>query len=202
MIKLYEREIYDTSENEALIRASDFTGFNKNDFRCEVIKKPKRVGLFKKEDGIFHCWYEYKGMDAHKQLEIADATLYFDTKQKKILVLRFGFKSYEIDYSKLIGYEMIVKSRNRTYTVSNSNKALKGALLFGTIGAVVGAADSETITETVEEVEMIIRLRFSDKEYFEILTCNHRWETDDEEWMEILEQSKVIDEYFKELLKA
>ncbi len=195
MIKLYEFERHATSKNEALIRASDYTGFNKEDFKCEVIKEPKRVGLFKKEDGLYNCWYEYEGMDADKELRIADAILYFDTTQKKILVIRFGFKAYEIDY------EMVVKSVNRTYTISNKNKALKGALLIGAVGAIVGAADSKTVSETVDEVEMVIRLRFLDKEYFEILTCNNRWQTDDEEWREIVEQSKEVDEYLKELLK-
>ena len=201
MIRLYDCEEHASSKNYALYLASDFTGFNKNDFKCEVIKEPKRVGLFKKEDGIYHCWYEYEGMDSDKELRIADATLYFDTKQKKILILRFGFKSYEVDYSGLVDYEIMVKSRNRTYTVSNKNKALKGALLFGTVGAIVGAADSKTISETVEEMEMVIRLRFLDKDYFEILTCNNRWEPHDEEWREIVEQSKVVDEYLNELIK-
>ncbi len=201
MIKLYEFERHATSKNEALIRASDYTGFNKEDFKCEVIKEPKRVGLFKKEDGLYNCWYEYEGMDADKELRIADAILYFDTTQKKILVIRFGFKAYEIDYSNLVDYEMVIKSVNRTYTISNKNKALKGALLFGAVGAIVGAADSKTVSETVDEVEMVIRLRFLDKEYFEILTCNNRWQTDDEEWREIVEQSKEVDEYLKELLK-
>ncbi len=201
MIKLHECEWYAPNKREALYKASLYTGFDKEFFECEVIKEPKKVGLFKKEDGIYHCWYEYEGMDSDKELRIADATLHFDTKQKIILVLRFGYKAYEIEYSDLVDYEMVVKTVNRTYTVSNKNKALKGAILFGMAGAVVGAVDSEVVSETVEQVEMVIRLKFSDKKYFDIITCDHRWETDDEEWREILEQSKEIDEYFKELLK-
>ena len=202
MIKLYEiNEWPAKSKEEALRFASDFTGFSSHEFKCEVIKEPKRVGLFKKEDGIYHCWYEYRGMDSDKEIDIADPTLYFDIKKKKILVIRHGFKSYELDYSNLIDYEMIVKSVNRTYTISNKNKALKGALLFGTVGAIVGAANSEIVSETVEQVEMIIRLRFDNKEYFDILTCNNLWETDDEEWRNILEQGKEVDDYLKELLQ-
>ena len=150
MIRLYEGDWHIKSRNEALIHASNYTGFNKEDFKCEVIKEPKRVGLFKKEDGVFHCWYEYAGMDADKELKIVDAHMYFDTTQKKILVIRYGFKSYEIDYSDLIDYEMVISSSisTRTRTISNKNKALKGAILFGTTGAIAGAADSETVTET------------------------------------------------------
>ena len=124
------------------------------------------------------------------------------SKQKKILVIRIGFKAYEVEYSDLVGYEMVIVSKNRTYTVSNNkkNKALKGGILFGTVGAIVGATDSEIITETVEQVEMIIRLKFTDKESFEILTCNHCWETDDKEWRDIIDQSKILDEYFKEIM--
>lgn len=202
MIKLYEWDRVATSKSEALKKACLYTGFSAYDFKCEVIKEPKRIGIFKKEEGIYHCWYEYKGMDADKMFRIANATLYFDTKQKKILVIRIGFKAYEVEYSDLVGYEMVIASKNRTYTVSNNkkNKALKGGILFGTVGAIVGATDSEIITETVEQVEMIIRLKFTDKESFEILTCNHRWETDDKEWRDIIDQSKILDEYFKEIL--
>ena len=86
MIKLHEWDnLKASSINDALTFASLYTGFNKYDFKCEVIKEPKRIGIFKKEEGIYHCWYEYKGMDADKIFRIADATLYFDTKQKKIL---------------------------------------------------------------------------------------------------------------------
>ena len=88
MIRLYEYERYATSKNEALILASDYTGFKKEDFKCEVLKEPKRVGLFKKEDGIYNCWYEYEGMDADREIRIVDAYLYADITQKKILVLR------------------------------------------------------------------------------------------------------------------
>ena len=57
MIRLYEIcEWQAKSKNEALIAASDYTGFNKEEFKCEIIKEPKRIGLFKKEDGIYHCW--------------------------------------------------------------------------------------------------------------------------------------------------
>lgn len=205
MIRLYEFERHATSKNEALIRASDYTGFSKEDFKCEVIKEPKRIGLFKKEDGLFNCWYEYEGMDADKELRIVDAHLYFDTTQKKILVLRYGFKSYEIDYSDLIDYEMVISSsiRSRTRTISNKNKALKGAILFGTTGAIVGAADSETITETStsEFAELIIRLKFENKKPFEIITCDHKCNTQNEKWRDILDQSKVADEFFRELLE-
>ncbi len=164
MIRLYEIcEWQAKSKNEALIAASDYTGFNKEEFKCEIIKEPKRIGLFKKEDGIYHCWYEYEGMDADKELKIVDAHLYVDTKQKKILVLRYGFKSYEIDYSDLIDYEMVISSSisTRTRTISNKNNALKGAILYGTVGAIIGAANSETITETStsELAELIIRLK-------------------------------------------
>lgn len=205
MIRLYEFERHATSKNEALIRASDYTGFNKEDFKCEVVKEPKRVGLFKKEDGLYNCWYEYEGMDADKELRIVDAHLYVDTKQKKILVLRYGFKAYEIDYSDLIDYEMVISSSisSRTRTISNKNKALKGAILFGTTGAIVGAADSERITETStsEIAELIIRLKFENKKPFEIITCDHKCNTQNEKWRDILDQSKVADEFFRELLE-
>lgn len=206
MIRLYEiNEWRASSKNEALIAASDYTGFNKEDFKCEVVKEPKRLGLFKKEDGIYHCWYEYEGMDADKELRIVDAHLYVDTTQKKILVLRYGFKSYEIDCSDLIDYEMVINSSisTRTRTISNKNKALKGAILFGTTGAIVGAADSETITETStsELAELIIRLKFENKKPFEIITCNQKCNTQNEKWRDILDQSKIADEFFRELLE-
>lgn len=201
MIKLYEGERYATSQNEALICASDYTGFNKEDFKCEVVKEPKRIGLFKKEDGLYNCWYEYEGMDAHKELRIVDAHLYVDTIQKKILVLRRGFHAYEIDYSDLVDYEMVIASSTRTYTVSNKNKALKGAILFGVTGAIVGAADSETVSETSELAELIIRLRFKKKEPFEILTMNYEYDTESEGWRDVLDQCKVADKFFRELLE-
>lgn len=54
MIRLHECDrIPASSRNDALFFASNYTGFNKEDFKCEVIKEPKRVGLFKKEDGIY-----------------------------------------------------------------------------------------------------------------------------------------------------
>lgn len=206
MIRLYELNEWPAkSEDEALFHASNYTGFSMEDFKCEVIKEPKRVGLFKKEDGIYHCWYEYEGMDADKELKVVDAHMYFDTTQKKILVIRYGFKAYEIDYSDLIDYEMVIASSTRTRTISNSNnnKALKGAILFGTIGAIVGAADSETITETStsEIVELIIRLKFQNKKSFEILTMDYKYNTSTKEWRDILDQSKVADEFFRELLE-
>lgn len=205
MIRLYEFERHATSKNEALIRASDYTGFNKKDFKCEVIKEPKRVGLFKKEDGLYNCWYEYEGMDADKELRVVDAHLYFDTKQKKILVIRYGFKAYEIDYSDLIDYEMVIASNTQTRTISTSkkNNALKGAILFGTTGAIVGAANSETITETStsEVAELIIRLKFKNKEPFEILTMDYKYNTENKEWRDVLDQGKVADEFFRELLE-
>lgn len=206
MIKLYEFEDWSVrSKDEALIRASNLSGINKEDFKCEVIKEPKRIGLFKKEDGIYHCWYEHEGMNADKELKVVDAHMYFDTTQKKILVVRYHIKPYEIDYSDLIDYEMVIASSTRTRTISNSNKnnALKGAILFGTTGAIVGAADSETITETStsEVAELIIRLKFKNKEPFEILTMDYKYNTANKEWRDILGQSKVADEFFRELLE-
>lgn len=55
MIRLYDWNRTATNENEALIKASNYTGFSKDDFKCEVIKELKRVGLFKKEDGNGRC---------------------------------------------------------------------------------------------------------------------------------------------------
>lgn len=200
MIRLHECDrIPASSRNDALLFASNYTGFNKEDFKCEVIKEPKRVGLFKKEDGIYHCWYEYQGMDADVDFMIADAHLYLDYDQKKILVTRIGFKAYELDCSDLTDYEMVINSNNKTYTISNKNKALKGAILFGVTGAVVGAADSETVSETVEFAELIIRLRFKEKESFEILTSNTSYDATSKLWRDILDQSKDADEYLKKL---
>lgn len=206
MIRLHEiNEWRARSKNEALIQASNYTGFNKEDFKCEVVKEPRRIGLFKKEDGIYHCWYEYEGMDADKELRIVDAHLYVDTTQKKILVIRFGFKPYEIDYSDLIDYEMVINSSisTRTRTISNKNNALKGAILFGTTGAIVGAANSETITETStsELAELIIRLKFENKKPFEIITMGYKYNTSTEDWRDVLDQSKIADEFFRELLE-
>lgn len=206
MIRLYEFDDWPVrSKEEALTRASNLSGINKEDFKCEVIKEPKRVGLFKKEDGLYNCWYEHEGMDAHKELKVVDARMYFDTVQKKILVVRYHIKPYEIDYSDLIDYEMVISSSisTRTRTISNKNKALKGAILFGTTGAIVGAADSETVTETStsELAELIIRLKFENKEPFEILTMDYKYNTANKEWRDILDQSKVADEFFRELLE-
>lgn len=201
MIRLHECDrIPATSRNDALFFASNYTGFSKEDFKCEVIKEPKRVGLFKKEDGIYHCWYEYQGMDADIDFMVADAHLYLDFSQKKILVTRIGFKAYELDCSDLIDYEMVINSNNKTYTISNKNKALKGAILFGTAGAIVGATDSETVSETVEFAELIIRLRFKGKESFEILTSNTSYDATSKLWRDILDQSKDADEYLKKLV--
>lgn len=201
MIRLHECErIPASSKNDALFFASNYTGFNKEDFKCEVIKEPKRVGLFKKEDGIYHCWYEYQGMDADIDFMIADAHLYLDYAQKKILVTRIGFKAYELDCSELTDYEMVINSNSKTYTISNKNKALKGAILLGVTGAVVGAADSEIVSETVEFAELIIRLRFKEKEPFEILTCSQKYEVADQEWRDILDQSRDADEHLKKLV--
>ena len=200
MIKLYDWNRTATSKSEALIKASNYTGFNKDDFKCEIIKESKRIGLFKKEDGIYHCWYEYHGMDADVDFMIADAHLYLDLTQKKILVVRIGFKAYELDCSDLVDYEMVINSNNKTYTISNKNKALKGAVLFGTVGAIVGAADSETVSETVNLAELVIRLRFKGKEPFEILTCSQKCNVENQEWRDILDQGKAADEYFKKLV--
>ena len=165
MIKLYEVEDWPArNKDEALISASNWSGINKEDFKCEVVKEPKKIGLFKREDGIYHHWYEYKGMDAHKELKVVDVQLYFDIVQKKILVVRYHVKPYEIDYSDMIDYEMVVVSSTQTRTISSKNKSLKGAILYGVTGAVVGAADSETVTSTSEIAELIIRLRFENKE--------------------------------------
>ena len=100
---------------------------------------------------------------------------------------------------------MVISSSisTRTRTISNKNKALKGAILFGTTGAIVGAADSETVTETStsELAELIIRLKFENKEPFEILTMDYKYNTANKEWRDILDQSKVADEFFRELLE-
>ena len=203
MIRLYEYERYATSKNEALILASDYTGFKKEDFKCEVLKEPKRVGLFKKEDGIYNCWYEYEGMDADREIRIVDAHLYADITQKKILVLRYGFLSYEIDYSDMTDYEILLNTSLNTITrtISSKNNALKGGILFGVTGAIVGAANSETITETsTNEVgELRIRLKFQNKKPIEIITCNQECNVENEEWQDILQQSKAADEFFREL---
>lgn len=71
--------------------------------------------------------------------------------------------------------------------------------MFGTVGAIVGAADSETVLETAEFAELVIRLRFKGKEPFEILTCNQKYEVADQDWRDILDQSKVVDKYLKRL---
>lgn len=206
MIRLYEIEDWPArSKDEALVSASNWSGINKEDFKCEVIREPKRIGLFKKEDGIYHHWYEYEGMNADKELKVVDAHMYFDTTQKKILVVRYHVKPYEIDYSDLTDYEMVISSSisTRTRTISNKNNALKGAILFGTTGAIVGAANSETITETStsELAELIIRLKFENKKPFEIMTSNHKCNTQNEKWRDILDQIKVADKFFKELLE-
>ena len=88
MIKLYETDrVTVSNKDEALRIASICTGFNACDFKYEVIQEPKKLGLFKKELGIYHCWYEYDGMNADKEIEIADATLYF-LESKKFICLR------------------------------------------------------------------------------------------------------------------
>lgn len=206
MIRLYEITNYPAkSKDEARSVASDYTEFNKDDFVCEVVKEPKRVGLFKWEKGLYNCWYEYPNMDSDKELRIVDVFLYADTKQKKLLVLRPGYKTHEIEYSDMIDYEMVIVSSisNRTRTISSKNKALKGGILFGVTGAVIGAADSETITETStsEVAELIIRLRFKNKEPFEILTMDYKYNTANKEWRDVLDQSKIADEFFRELLE-
>ncbi len=70
------------SKDEELAWASNYTGFNKEEFKCEIIKDPKKIGLFKKEEGLYHCWYEYEGMNADKEFVIADAHLYVDCAKK------------------------------------------------------------------------------------------------------------------------
>lgn len=203
MIILYDHETRAKSKTEALSWAGYNKGFDK-DFKCEVIKEPKKTGLFKKEDGIYHCWYEYEGMNADKEIKIVDAHLYVDTTQKKLLVIRYGFKSYEIDYSGLVDYEKVIVSSNRTLTrtISSKNNARKGAVLFGTVGAIVGAADSEVITETStdELAELVIRLKFKNREPFEILTCNRKYNTANKDWRDLLDKSSAADDFFRELL--
>ena len=202
MIRLYEITNYPAkSKDEARSVASDYTEFNKEDFVCEVVKEPKRVGLFKWEKGLYNCWYEYPGMDSDKEIRIVDVFLYADTQQKKLLVDRPGYKTYEIDYSNLIDYEMVTVSSTQTRTISSKNKALKGAILYGATGAIIGAADSETITSTSEAAELIIRLRFANKESVEIKTCDQRCNMQNKKWRDILDQSKVADEFFRELLE-
>ncbi len=75
--------------------------------------------------------------------------------------------------------------------------------MFGATGAIVGAADSEVITETStsEVAELIIRLRFKSKESVEIKTCDQKCNTSTKEWRDILDQGKVADEFFRELLE-
>jgi len=202
MIRLYEITNYPAkSKDEARSVASDYTEFNKEDFVCEVVKEPKRVGLFRWEKGLYNCWYEYPGMDSDKEIRIVDVFLYADTQQKKLLVDRPGYKTYEIDYSNLIDYEMVTVSSTQTRTISSKNKALKGAILYGATGAIIGAADSETITSTSEAAELIIRLRFANKESVEIKTCDQRCNMQNKKWRDILDQSKVADEFFRELLE-
>ena len=95
---------------------------------------------------------------------------------------------------------MVVNSNNKTYTISNQNKALKGAVLFGATGAIVGAANSEIISKTTEFAELVIRLRFRGKEPFEILTSKTSYDTTSKLWRDILDQSKKADEYLKKLI--
>ena len=100
---------------------------------------------------------------------------------------------------------MVINSSisTRTRTISNKNNALKGAILFGTTGAIVGAANSENITETStsEIAELIIRLKFENKKPFEIKTMDYKYNTANEYWRDVLDQSKVADEFFRELLE-
>ena len=109
--------------------------------------------------------------------------------------------SPQIDYSDLIDYEMVTVSSTQTRTISSKNKALKGAILYGTTGAIIGTADSETVTSTSEAAELIIRLRFANKESVEIKTCDQRCNTQNKKWRDILDQGKVADEFFRELLE-
>ena len=200
MIRLFDWNRTANNINEALTDASKNTGFDKADFKCEIVKEPQKIGLFKKEPGIFHCWYEYEGLNCNKEFTIAEANLYFDITKKKILIVRFGFKAYEIDYLDLVDYELVVSTTERTFTVSSKNKTLKGAILFGATGAIVGASKSNIMTDTVDMAEVIIRLKFANKEPFEVLTCNWKRETDDEEWRDISDQSKEIDKWLKTLI--
>ena len=72
--------------------------------------------------------------------------------------------------------------------------------MFGVTGAVVGAADSEIVSETVEFAELIIRLRFKGKEPFEILTSNTSYDATSKLWRDILDQSRDADEHLKKLV--
>ena len=202
MIRLYEITNYPAkSKDEALNYVSKNARFKKEDFKCEVVKEPRRVGLFKWEKGLYNCWYEYPGMDIDKEFWVVRTHLYVDTKQKKMLVFEPFRRTYEIDYSDLIDYEMVKVSSIQTRTISSKNKALKGAILYGVPGAIIGAADSETVTSTSEAAELIIRLRFKNKEAVEIKTCDQRCNVTTKDWRDILDQSKVADEFFRELLE-
>ena len=101
----------------------------------------------------------------------------------------------------MIDYEMVVVSSTQTRTISSKNNSLKGAILYGVTGAIIGAAESETVTSTSEIAELIIRLRFENKEAVEIKTCNQRCNTQNKKWRDILDQGKVADEFFRELLE-
>ena len=39
-----------------------------------------------------------------------------------MLVIKFGFKAYEIDYSDLVDYEMVIAPSTRKRTISSKNK--------------------------------------------------------------------------------
>ena len=69
------------------------------------------------------------------------------------------------------------------------------------ISFIIGTADSETVTSTSEAAELIIRLRFANKESVEIKTCDQRCNTQNKKWRDILDQGKVADEFFRELLE-
>lgn len=112
------------------------------------------------------------------------------------------YKSYEVDYSGLIVYETVVGLSDRTFIISNNNKVLKGAALLCLTGAVVGATNTEIVTETAKKERMIIRLNFKNKESFKILTCRIKCDSSSNLWRDIIKKSKEIDNCFKELIES
>lgn len=143
-----------------------------------------------------------KGMDAHKQFRDCRCYIIFYMKTEKILILRSMYKSYEVDYSGLIVYETVVELSDRTFIISNNNKVLKGAALLCLTGAVVGATNTEIVTETAKKERMIIRLNFKNKESSKILTCRIKCDSSSNLWRDIIKKSKEIDNCFKELIES
>ena len=73
--------------------------------------------------------------------------------------------------------------------------------MFGTVGAIVDAADTETVSDTSVIAELIIRYKFKNKEPFEILTMDYEYNVATKDWRNVLDQSKVANEFFRELLE-